>query len=291
MAAGLCRILFPVDFSNRCVLAARHVKTWADKLSAVLNTLHVVDPKESGYSEERYYDVISDLVVRRTADLKYFSDHYLGENVAHHTVVRGDARAQIESFARQEKVDLIMLPRTHQSSGSRLLRDSLTATILEKSTASLWITEHVEAVNKLSINRILCAVHFERDLTLDSQNYRILQRVLALAKAFRAEVTFLNVTDKQEEEEEEETTGRPADASSSSGIEPWLIQAREQFGNAAEFLRQKGDVVSAIADITNRKAADLVVVGRTRPGTLGLGVQGHILQIDHAACRPILSVW
>jgi hypothetical protein len=167
-----------------------------------------------------------------------------------------------------------------------LLRDSLTATILEKSTASLWITEHVEAINKLSVDHILCAVHFEQDLMLDSKNYRIIQKVLALAKAFRAEVTFLNIIDKQEEEE---TTGRPADASSSSGIKPWLIQAREQFGNAAEFIRQKGDVVSAIADITHRKAADLVVVGRTRPGTLGLGVQGHILQIDHAARRPILS--
>jgi hypothetical protein len=175
MAVDLCKILFPVDFSNRCVLAARDVKTWADELIAVLNTLHVVDPKEFGYSEERYYDVISDLVVRRTADLKYFSDHYLGDNVARHTVVRGDARAQIESFPRQQKVDRIMLPRTHQSVGSRLLRDSLTATILEKSAASHWITEHVEAVNNLSINRILCAVHFARDFTLDSQNCRILQ--------------------------------------------------------------------------------------------------------------------
>jgi nucleotide-binding universal stress UspA family protein len=285
MAAGLCRILFPVDFSNQCVLAARHIKTWAEKLSAVLNTLHIVDPEEFGYSDERDYDLISDLVVRRTADLKYFADHYLGENIAHHTVVRGDTRVQIESFAKQEKVDLIMLPRTHQSIGSRLLRDSLTATILEKSTASLWITEHVEAVNKLSVDRILCAVHFEQDLMLDSQNYRIIQKVLALAKAFRAEVTFLNVIDEQEEE----TTRRPEDESSSSGIEPWLIQAREQFGNAAEFLRLKGDVVSTITDITNRKAADLVVVGRTRPGTLGLGVQGRILEIDHAAHRPILG--
>jgi nucleotide-binding universal stress UspA family protein len=287
MAAGLCRILFPIDFSNRSVLAARHVKTWADKLSAALNTLHVVEPKEFGYSHEWYYDAISNLVAKRTADLKCFSDHYLGENVARHTVVRGDARDEIESFAKREKVDLIMLPRTHQNIGSRLLRDSLTATILEQSTASLWITEHVEAVNKLSVNRILCAVHFERDLTLDSQNYRILQKVLALVKAFRAKVTFLNVMDKQEEE----TTRCPAGTSSSSGIEPWLIQAREQFGNAAEFIRQKGDVVSAITDITNEKAADLVVVGRTRPGTIGLGVQGRILKIDNAARRPVLSVW
>jgi hypothetical protein len=59
MAADPCRILFPVDFSNRCELAARHVKTWAEKLSAVLNTLHVVEPEEFGYSDERDYDVIS----------------------------------------------------------------------------------------------------------------------------------------------------------------------------------------------------------------------------------------
>lgn len=230
----------------------------ADKLGAVLNTLHVVDPKEFGYSHERYYDAVSNLVAKCAADLKHFADHYLGENVARHTVVRGDATAEIESFAKREKVDLIMLPRTHQSIGSRLLRDSLTATILEKSTASMWITEHVEAVNELSVNRILCAVHFERDLRLDSQNYRILQKVLALAKAFRAKVTFLNVIDKQEQET---TTRRASDARSSSGIEPWLVQARKQFGNAAEFLRRKGDVVSAIADVANQKAADLVVVG------------------------------
>ena len=157
-------------------MAARHVETWAEKLSAAPNTLHVVDPEEFGYSDGPDYDVISHLIVRRTADLKYFADHYLGENVAHHTVVRGDTRAQIEFFAKQEKVDLILLPRTHQWIGSRLLRDSLTATILEKVTASLWITEHVEAVNNLSADRILCAVLFEQDLMLDSQNYRIIQK-------------------------------------------------------------------------------------------------------------------
>ena len=265
-------ILFPVDFSNRCVLAAPHVTTWADKLSAILNTLHVVEPNEVGYSHEQYDDVIADLVAKRTAALKYCSDHYFGENVARHTIVAGDARDEFQSFAKRERIDLIMLPRTHQSIGSRLLRDSLTAAILEQSTASLWMTEHVEAVNKLFVNRILCAVHFERDLALDSHNYRIIQRVAALAKAFRAKVTFLNVIDKQEEE----TTRRPEDARSSSGIEPWLILAREQFGDGAEFLRQKGEVVSTITDITNQRAADLVVVGRTRRGTLGLGVQGRI---------------
>jgi negative regulator of replication initiation len=49
MAAQLLRSLFPVDFSNQCMLAARHVKTWVDRFSAILSTLHVVDPKAFGH--------------------------------------------------------------------------------------------------------------------------------------------------------------------------------------------------------------------------------------------------
>jgi nucleotide-binding universal stress UspA family protein len=289
MAAQLCRILFPVDFSNRCMLAARHVKTWADRFGAILSTVHVVDPKAFGHGEydEFIYNDLSHVVAKRVADLKHFSDHYLGENVARPTVLIGNAASQIEYFAKHEKVDLIMLPRTHQSIGARLLlRNSLTATILERSAASVWMSEHVETGDKSSINSILCSVHFERDLTLDAQNHRILQNVLTLAGAFQAKVTFLNVIDRREED----TTRHPANSIGSSGIGPWLAHARGQLGNGVEFLRQTGDVVSAITDAAKRVAADLVVVGRTRPGTIGLR-QNRILKIDDAVHRPILSVW
>ena len=286
MSAQSPKILFPVDFSHRCMLAARHVKTWADRFSAILSTLHVVDPKAFGRDESIYND-LSNLVAKCAADLKHFSDHYLGENVARPTVLIGNAESQIEHFAKREKVGLIMLPRTHQSIGSRLLRDSWAATILERSGASVWMTEHVETADKSSINSILCPVHFERDLTLDSQNHRILRIVLTLARTFQAKVTFLTVIDRREED----TTRHPQNSIVSSGIGPWLTHAREQLGNGAEFLRQTGNVVSAITDAANRVAADLVVVGRTRRGAIGLGRQNRILKIDDGVHRPILSVW
>jgi nucleotide-binding universal stress UspA family protein len=76
-----------------------------------------------------------------------------------------------------------------------------------------------------------------------------------------------------------------------SGAEPWLAKARELLGRSVAFLTKTGNVVSAISDTADQIAADLVVVGRTRPGTLGLGVQGNILKIDDAARHPVLSVW
>jgi nucleotide-binding universal stress UspA family protein len=75
-----------------------------------------------------------------------------------------------------------------------------------------------------------------------------------------------------------------------SGTELWLAQAREQFGDSAEYVRESGDVITSIREVAIRVAADLIVVGRTRPGTIGLGVQGHILKIDHAGRCPVLSL-
>ena len=68
MADQLGRILFPIDFSNRCVLAARHVKTWLDRFGAALDILHVVNAKALGLT----LDEVPNVLLRRTADMKHF---------------------------------------------------------------------------------------------------------------------------------------------------------------------------------------------------------------------------
>jgi nucleotide-binding universal stress UspA family protein len=283
-------ILYPVDFSDRCVLAARYVKAWVDRLGAALNTLHVVDANALGYPRELHgefrYNELPHLMDKRTADLKHFSDQYFGKDIARSTVLTGGRWEEIEYFAKREKIDLIMLPRNHQSLLARILHDSLTATLLERCTASVWTTEHLDDARSSSVNGILCAVHFERDVTLEAQNHRILQTIRELATKFQAKVTFLRVIDGNEEREKSSAHLRTI-----SGVEPWLTQARELLGQSAAFLRKIGNVVSAISDTADQVAADLVVVGRTRPGTIGFGVQGHILKIDQGIRCPVLSVW
>jgi nucleotide-binding universal stress UspA family protein len=283
-------ILFPVDFSDRCVLAVHHVKVWVDRFGAALNTLHVVDANALGHRPESSNGFlaqnIANLRLKRAADLKHFSDRHFGENVARTTVLTGATAAdEIESFAKREKIDLIMLPRNHQSLVDRILHDSLTATILERSSAAVWTTEHLGDARPPSVSSILCAVHFERDVTLDAQNDRILQTVRELATRFQARATFLRVIDGNEEREKSSAL-----LGAISGAEPWVAQARETLGNSAAFLRGVGDVVSKISDTADQVAADLVVVGRTRPGTIGFA-QDRILKIDHIVRRPVLSVW
>jgi hypothetical protein len=70
------KILYPVDFSTRSVLAAPYVKTWVDRLDAALDTLHVVD---RGALAPEQDDELPHLIEKRRADLKYFSDRHFGD--------------------------------------------------------------------------------------------------------------------------------------------------------------------------------------------------------------------
>jgi len=180
-----------------------------------------------------------------------------------------------------------MLPRNHQNLGSRILEDSLTAKLLDRCPASVWTTEYVDDLPPSPVHSILCAMHFEQDMTLDAQNHRMFQTVRELASTFQATVAFLHVMNGAAEE----SSGSVAHLQAVAEMEPLVAKAHELFGSSAEILRKSGDIITAISHTAKQLAADLIVVGRTRPGTIGLGRQTHILKIDHAAHRPVLSVW
>jgi len=278
MTAERYKILFPVDFSNRSALAAKHVKVWVDRFNATLETLHIID---RDLHPGQYYALLP-LVERRKGDLRHFSDRYFGANVASCSVVTGDVADEIEYFAERERVDLIMLPRDHQTLASRVLRDSLAATLLERCTASVWITEHIEDAHTVPVS-ILCAVHLEPDASLDAENDRLMQTTRDLVSRFQARVTVLHVVRRSGE-----VGGVGAAASE---MDQWKQKVQGLFANAITFVKKTGDVITSIRETSEQCDAELIVVGRTRPETLGLGRQTGDLKIDHATHRPVLSVW
>jgi nucleotide-binding universal stress UspA family protein len=279
------KILYPVDFSKRSTLAARQVKVWVEHFRAALDTLHIVTNHASGPLTNSYDPALhqkqSDVVARRTEDLKHFSDHYFGENVARSVVLNGDRADQIQHFANREQADLIMLPRNHQRLIVRIFQDSLTATLLEHCKASIWMTEHLEDAIPSVPNNILCAVQLGPDATADAHNHRILQTVRDLVSSFQAHVTFVHVT-SDEPSTELRTKALPM---------LWLEQARGLFGSSVKLLKTSGSVIAGISDTAGQIGADLVVVGRMHPGALSFGRQSRLLKIDHAVHCPVLSVW
>lgn len=283
------KILYPVDFSKRSTLATQQVKVWVEHFRAVLDTLHIVDNNTSGpltnLHDPALYQEQSRVVSRRTADLKHFSDHYFGENVARAVVLNGNSADQIQHFADREQADLIMLPRNHQRLIARIFHDSLAATLLEHCRASIWMTEHLEDAIPSVPNNVLCAVQFGPDATVEAQNHRILQAVRNLVSGFQAHVTFVHVTG-------DKNTSEPSTELQTKALPIlWLEQARGLFGSSVKLLRTSGSVIAGIKETARQMGADLVVVGRMRPGALSFGRQSRILKIDHAVQCPVLSVW
>ena|ERR1700723_603165 len=289
MASTQYKILYPVDFSKRSKLAALHVKVWVEHLRAALDTLHIVKTNVSGVLSRPYnssvYHQLSQRLARCTADLRHFSDHYFGKYGARSVVLNGDAADQIQYFVDHEMVDLVMLPRNHQSGLARLFYDSLTATLLERCRASIWMTEHLDKESSPSVSNVLCALQLGQDATLDAQNQRIFHAVQRLVSSFQASVTFLHVTGDNNASESSN------ELQTEAGPGQWLAQARDLFGRSIRFLSTSGNVIAGIRDTASRIGADLIVVGRVRPGAITLGRQSRILRIDHAVRCPVLSVW
>lgn len=289
MTSTQYKILYPVDFSRGSMLAAQHVRVWVEHLRAALDTLHIVKTNASGLLSRPYnssvYHELSQLLARRTADLQHFADRYFGKNGARSVVLKGDAADQIQHFADHEMVDLVMLPRNHQSGLARLFYDSLTATLLERCRASIWMTEHLDKEASPSVSNVLCALQLGQDATLEAQNQRIFHAVQRLVSSFQAGVTFLHVTgDNNISESSNELQTK-------AGPGQWLAQARDLFGSSIRFLSTSGNVIAGIRDTASRIGANLIVVGRVRPGAISLGRQSRILRIDQAVRCPVLSVW
>lgn len=269
------RILFPVDFSSRSVLAARHVKMWREHFSAALNTLHIVDNPRYG----------SRALAWRTADLELFSQYQFGDDAARAVVLSGSRADALEYFVNRERIDLVMLPRDHRSWIDRLVGDSIAAILLERCSASVWMTEHLKEDQAVAVNQVLCAIHPKQAAMMDAQHVRILKTVRQLALTFGAEVTFLHVTGNAKSEESWSAEG------TSAGSQSWLAQAQDVLRSPIRLLRRPGNVVSGIRYAADQIRADLVVVGRMRPEAISFGRQSRILKIDHAVRCPVLSVW
>src|ERR1700693_4707940 len=99
------KILFPVDFSDRCTEAGRMAKTFAGHFQAQLTLLYVLEPFT-------YNDIPMDATAASERRLAEYLSGELQQFDVRRVMLEGDPTTQINEYARANDVDLIMLP-TH----------------------------------------------------------------------------------------------------------------------------------------------------------------------------------
>src|SRR6476646_4731669 len=148
----LKRILFPVDFSERCRGAAAYVEALAGRFEAELILLHVI--------EATYNTSLADPDIRPETFDRFFGSDLKYLNVER-LVEHGEAARKIVECAAHRSVDLIMMPTQGMGIYRRLILGSTSAKILHDADCPVWTGVHLENAPPLEAvvcQRILCAV-------------------------------------------------------------------------------------------------------------------------------------
>ena len=268
------KILFPVDFSERCSSAARMVEIFAGRFEAQLTLLHVLEPlsyndipvDSSGIAEQKLASYLVD-------ELKHFE--------VRRVLLDGDPASQILGYAHSEQSDLIMLP-THGYGGfRRLILGSVTSKVLHAAECPVWTGVHMEnvpALEEISIRKILCAID------LESQSCPTAAWAKKLAAEFGAELAIVHAVPDAK-------NGVAAGNSTLINQATEKVQAVQAcVGTEARVFVIADEVAPAVCGCAVREKADVVLIGRSVKG----GVLGRLRENAYSIIRqspcPVVSV-
>jgi nucleotide-binding universal stress UspA family protein len=156
------RILFPVDFSQRCAEAARSVAAMARQFNGKVILIHAIGDYEGLHTPDAPSPApwINWLRDSATARLKSFGEPCLADFVVDRRVHEGEPAAAIVDYAAEHDVDLIMMPTHGRGIFRRLLLGSVTSKVLHDSSKPVWTTVHAPSSDSENgpVRSIVCAI-------------------------------------------------------------------------------------------------------------------------------------
>jgi nucleotide-binding universal stress UspA family protein len=263
----LNRILFPVDFSDRCRGAAAYVEALVGRFQAELTLLHVI--------EATYNAALDDLREAEMAHLDTFFGTGLNHLHVKKLVKHGDPAQRIIQCASANRADLIMIPTQGMGIYRRLILGSTSAKVLHDADCPVWTGVHLENAPPLEAvvcERILCAVD------LKQASARVLDWARHLAVEYQAELTLIHVTPGSETKNAHSVAQRS------------LEKLQENVGSRAAMRVEAGEVSKVVAHLAGELKADLLVIGRkAESGVLGRLEMTAYTIIRQSPC-PVVSV-
>lgn len=272
------RILFPVDFSERCTDAARMVETFAGHFQAELTLLHVLEPL-----------TYNDLPVDATAITRQQLSGYLAEELKHFDVNRvvlaGESASKIAAYAHANSFDLIMLPTHGYGRFRRLMLGSVAAKVLHDADCPVWTGVHMEQVPRLediAFRKVVCAVD------LGEQSCPTLRWATDFAAEFGASLTVVHAVP---EAREGDSLYADEKAREKLRLAKERVQAiKDCVKSGAEVSVIADEVAYAVCGAAGREKADLLVIGRS----LAQGMLGRLKTNAYSIIRqspcPVISV-
>ena len=273
------KILFPVDFSERCAAAAPMVETLTGHFEAQLTLLHVVEPltyndlpvQGNGASEHQ-------LELYLAGELKYFD--------VKRVVAYGDPALRVIEHAESSGTGLIMLPTHGYGRFRRFILGSVAAKVLHDARCPVWTGVHVQQIPPLehiSFQRILCAID------LGKQSCAALRYAFNFAQEFGAKLTIVHAIPTARDIPGmyvDQDWRRVLTQNAAAQIE----NLQNSLGSNAEVRIEADEAPDAVRNCADAVHADLLVIERSvEEGVLGRLRTNAYSIIRQSPC-PVISV-
>ena len=255
------RILFPVDFSERCSAAASHVAAVARKFDAKITLLHVIRTPRVWYGDlppEELQALID--IERLIRDRQVMLSAYLQQEFrdlpdVERIVDRGEPAHAIAEHARKDRAHLIMMPTHGYGPFRRMLLGSITAKVLHDAECPVWTDVHDElSFARLGCQSVICAVDLRDEMV------SALQWASAFAAAYGAELTLVHAIPALA------GPARPSEMRFRSYLvdsaREYIADLQQRARTAAPVCIQAGKIAQAVNAAAVQRAAELVVIGQ-----------------------------
>jgi len=280
---SLAKILVPIDFSERCLGAARYAISLVEHFQSELTLLHVVSTIDDLCPEA------TALNADRREKAQKALDDFLCAALNHLNTRRilreGDPAEIIVDQARRDVSDLIMMPTHGFGAIRRFLLGSVTAKVLHDAPCPVWTGAQLAqgpSTEWLRLGHIVCAVD------LGPHSSIVLHWANAFAAAFHSKLTILNALERLD------PTGR--ETYYASGWRRHIIDKatealatmQQNEGTHLESILEPGEVAEALPAAAAKLEADLIIIGRRGTSDRPLGT--HAYEIIRRSPRPVVSI-
>lgn len=276
--ADFKRILFPVDFSPECSLAAPHVAAFAREFNATIDVLHVELMLFEPYAFQPHTELLKARLNQFTAE------NFPGMDVKQYIRI-GEPSTEIVAHAAGARTDLIMMPTHGRGMFRRFVLGSVTTKVLHDSPCPVWTSAHLNPdrpPTEQDLANILCAVD------LDDVGEHTLRFAGGLARRLGAELTVAHAVPAVEPwpESQFDTEFQVALTESARAR---LTQMQALAGTSGILCVGSGNIARFIAHAAEAHKAGLVVIGRGGNGMLGR-LRTHDYGIIRECACPVLSL-
>jgi nucleotide-binding universal stress UspA family protein len=272
----LKKILFPVDFSNSCLGAARYVEAFAGQFEAEITFLHAVSEHDSALLEKRKAQLDAFIV----SEVTRFP-------IRRVCTVADDPSRAIAEAVRSWSPDLLMMPTHGLGFFRRHLLGSVTSKMLHDLKCPIWTAVHAEIappLEQIHCCKILCSI----DLTEHSRD--ILEWAAWLAREFQATLGIVHAIVAADGLaagwQLREELGRYLSTQAQIRIEGLQKEA----GTKAQVFINPGTPKTVVANAASEFNADLLVIGRHgHPGVIGDFFPNATAILRESPC-PVISI-